>query len=87
MGEISKTSLYGMLTNICWAIAVEPDLVNFLPESISKYTKGFAVLFAFSFGFMKSRNTPDVSDVKKVEEKVESVIQEAKPETKLKVYE
>ena len=87
MEPISKTTLYGFLTNTFLAIAIKPDLVDFLPPAISEYTKGFAVLFAFVFGYMKSKHTPDVSDVVKVEERVNHIAPVEATKKELKVYE
>lgn len=47
LGANWRTNLFGWLTLLLSAIAVKPDLVNFLPESVRSYITGVAGLFAF----------------------------------------
>jgi hypothetical protein len=77
---ISKTSLYGLLSNIFLAIALQPDLVNFLPLSMRDYVKGLAILGTVVFRQMGSINTADVAHVKKNTEDLQKIKEDASEE-------
>jgi hypothetical protein len=50
LGANWRTTLFGWIAVIASAIAINPDLVAFLPEAIRSYVTGFAGVLAVAFG-------------------------------------
>ena len=50
LGANWRTTLFGWIAVIASAIAVNPDLIAFLPETIRGYVTGFAGVLAVAFG-------------------------------------
>jgi len=50
LGANWRTTLFGWIAVIASAIAINPDLVAFLPETIRGYVTGFAGIVAVGFG-------------------------------------
>lgn len=56
-----RTSLWGYITLICAAIVAVPTVIDFLPDSIENYVRGFAGLIALVSGGAFVRNVKDKS--------------------------
>lgn len=86
----SRTTIYGTIFLVFQAIAIQPQLVDFLPATWAGYIKGVALLISSVAGLMGFKNTADSASVQKttdiLEEKIDSVMPENKKST-LKVYE
>lgn len=70
-GENWKTTLWGGVTGLAFAIAAYPDSVAFLPDNIEGYVKGIAGLISLATGTKFLNHVADAKPEPKPKKKKE----------------
>lgn len=70
LGENWRIKIWGGFTALLGFIALNPDSINFLPESIQVYVKGVAGMVALYTANKAANSTADKKEVEQIKSEV-----------------